>query len=137
MLTIEYQPDAVPTFRIFEDSPVAQIVVVMVQEQFGERESVWVIGPPGMTMTEHEPGELQLIEHRPATTEDVRQIRQRSEQLLSGLGRPRAAIQYGVIPQGFNQMKPANSSPAPLAAGQKYEFVVVAAGDFGSLEFVA
>src|SRR6266511_2421376 len=136
MLTIQYEADVPPTFRIFAGDAPARIVVVMVQELRGDHDSVWVIGPPGMRMTEHPAGDFQLVEHRPATEQDISQIKARSEQLLGHAARPAASIQYGIVPPGFSQMKPASGSPPPLARGEKYEVVIMAAGGFGSLEFI-
>jgi hypothetical protein len=137
LLMIQYESGAPPVFRIFAEHGPARIVVVMVQEHYSERENVWVIGPPGMQMTEHEPEEFELIEQRPATSEEIGAIYARSDQLLAPVAVPIATIKYGVVPPGFNQMKPESGPPSELIRGEKYEVVVMAAGDFGSLEFIA
>lgn len=137
VLTIQYDSGPPPTFRVFGEAGAPRIVVVMVQQHHGGRDNLWVIGPPGMRMTEYEPEDFHLVERRPATPDDVKQIFARSEQLLGHAAIPIGTIQYGIVPAGFVQMKPTTGAAPPLGGGEQYEVVVMAAGDFGSLEFTA
>ncbi len=109
----------------------------MVQAHYGDRDNLWVIGPPGMEMTEYQPEDFHLVERRPATPEDIRELSARSEQLLGPAAIPVGTIQYGIVPVGFNQIKPIGGTAPQLRQGEKYEVVVMAVGEFGSLEFIA
>jgi len=137
MLNITISKDGpTPEFRVLSENEDDRIVVFMVQDSEGE--AVWVIGYPGMAVTQHDASDFSLVESRLATKEDVELVETLAQATLGGRRIPVEHDAYGAVPLGMGQALAEGGSAPPLEPGREYEVVVVGTdGKVGSAKFFA